>query len=75
MELLQQYLENAQSTDNETRKVAETQLLGLKQSDPENYCIQIFNSLSDQAMSQNVRVLAAILLRRAFLASQDHDKN
>jgi hypothetical protein len=37
LELLQKLLFDAQSSDNETRKVAEGQLLNLKNENPENY--------------------------------------
>lgn len=75
IQLLVQYLAEAQSPDNEVRKAAENQLLTLKSTNPENYCIYMFNVLLDQSSEQKVRVLSAILLRSSFLTSQKGDKN
>jgi hypothetical protein len=75
LQILIQYLADAQSHDNEIRKTAESQLLNLKSTNPENYCMYLFNVLLDQSSEQKVRVLSAILLRSSFLSSQKHDKN
>ena len=75
MEILIGLLREAQSSDNDIRKTAEKRLLESKSAQPENYCVYIFNVLIDAGTEQNVRVLSAILLRSAFLATQSHDKN
>lgn len=75
IEVLVQLLTSAQSSDNEVRKDAEQKLLESKKSQPENYCVYLFNVLMDKSAAQNVRVLSAILLRSAFLATQSHASN
>jgi hypothetical protein len=75
LELLQKLLSDAQSSDNETRKIAEGQLLNLKNENPENYWIYMLQVLANQQSEQNVRVLSAILLRSAILSTQDKKKN
>ncbi|CAI2375801.1 unnamed protein product [Moneuplotes crassus] len=75
IEVLTQILTEAQSSDNAVRKEAEKKLLESKKTQPENYCVYLFNVLMNKEMAQNVRVLTAILLRSAFLATQKHDTN
>lgn len=75
LDLLKTYLGNALQADNELRKQAEDQLKSAKLNNPEEYCLGLFEVLCNTQTASNVRVLAAVLLRRVFLSTLSKEDN